>query len=583
MGGGCVCDNYISKCLLNSTDKSMHLKNGNQQNTYNKITNKTSHILYNIIEANQDAKDFNKRYSDFHNYEKRYYEKNLNIKNMENKNLNNEYKNTSYNDTSFANQKNVNNTNNEDNNKNNSSNCNGSNIFQVGSKHKNNEIIEEDNNNINNNLESNNNKISYNKHNSVMQKIKENKNYLRKSEANINCNLGENNFIFINISRGSSVMNRNMQEKFESTPKMMIEKENFEEITKGKKNLFSHYCKNRMKDKSEYNCNNQIITSVFMHTLDMNKYCEEMLNTINSIRINPESFIKQIDYLMDNNIQKTEEGIFLISHEIDEKIKLMENYKEMFSRTKNILQEKINSNKYISKLEKLKYNDDLEIILDEYNDDNDDNDIDNDNENDGDDNVTESVLNNEIEYEEEVIDDIKNLPSKLNLIYGEDIIIDDDDETDINQNKNEDNNIIDFDFEENKIEEDHNSADKNIQINKIKKNNSKKVKFKPKLKKKVKKKHNINNYLDLKDDIIGNLILSKRKEIKGQYPLNIFKISVIKDIQLSILIQIAMDEFFKENNKNALKEILFSPHYKYFAVSWTNEINRNFISISCFA
>jgi hypothetical protein len=44
-----------------------------------------------------------------------------------------------------------------------------------------------------------------------------------------------------------------------------------------------------------------------------------------------------------------------------------------------------------------------------------------------------------------------------------------------------------------------------------------------------------------------------------------------------------MDEFFKENNKNALKEILFSPHYKYFAVSWTNEINRNFISISCFA
>ena len=123
----------------------------------------------------------------------------------------------------------------------------------------------------------------------------------------------------------------------------------------------------------------------------------------------------------------------------------------------------------------------------------------------------------------------------------------------------------------------------NLQLNKIKKSN-KKVSFKSDEKKPVKKKlHNINKYLDLNDDKIGNLILEKRKKIKGKYPLNIFKISVIKDIKMSILFQIIMEESFKDNKKNTLKRILFSPDYKYFAISWTNEINRNFISISCFA
>ena len=59
--------------------------------------------------------------------------------------------------------------------------------------------------------------------------------------------------------------------------------------------------------------------------------------------------------------------------------------------------------------------------------------------------------------------------------------------------------------------------------------------------------------------------------------------SVIKDIKISILIQIMMEEYYKGNSKNNLTEIIFSPNFKNFAVSWTNEVNRNFISISCFA
>ena len=99
----------------------------------------------------------------------------------------------------------------------------------------------------------------------------------------------------------------------------------------------------------------------------------------------------------------------------------------------------------------------------------------------------------------------------------------------------------------------------------------------------IKKKKNINSTLDLNDDKIANLILQKRKEIKKRYPNNIFKISVIKEIRTSILVQILMEELFKEENRKSIKDIIFDPQYKYFSVSWTNEINRNFLSISCFA
>ena len=42
-------------------------------------------------------------------------------------------------------------------------------------------------------------------------------------------------------------------------------------------------------------------------------------------------------------------------------------------------------------------------------------------------------------------------------------------------------------------------------------------------------------------------------------------------------------EIVHDYNKKMLDEIIFNPKYKNFAVSWANELNRNFISISCFA
>ena len=641
MGGGCICDNYLNTCGLNSPDNPnniISLEKGKdliQNSSYNKITNKKSNLLYNILDKNKDSNALNKRYSDYHNYETKQLEK----KNITNKISNIEGRNTSVNDASFLHLKNYNNNfnNNEENTKkmssnHNSSNFNESNIFPVISKQKGNENIEEEeDNNTKNNFDSNNHK-----HQTVMNKIKkkEENNY-RKSDTNINCNLGEHNFIFINISRGSSFMNNNVLEKFEATtPKMMIEKENnMEEVAKGNKNLFSHFCKNRMEDKSlnhQYNYNNQFMPSAFMPFFDMNKYSEEMLGVINSIRINPEFLIKHIDYLKENNISKTDEGIFLISHEVEEKIKLMDNYIEIFDKTKVMLRKKINSYKELSKLEKMVYNDDLEIILDETQNNEDDYDIE----------CEEEEEEKEENVKEKDIIDIKNVSTKLNYIYDNDdiCIMDDDNDNDNNNDKeenykknknksNENLNIIDFDNDDEetgenknnirlyssrnsnsnhsnstyKIIDDNNNDNDNGNINyknSINKykiiinnndnnngniNNNKIKKYKKK--RKIKKKHNINNYLDLNDDKIANLILQKRKEIKKKYPKNIFKMSVIKDIKMSILIQIIMEEFYNENNNNSnlLKDIIFSPKFKNFAVSWTNEINRNFISISCFA
>ena len=358
----------------------------------------------------------------------------------------------------------------------------------------------------------------------------------------------------------------------------------------------------------------------------MNKYSEEMLNVINSIRINPEFLIKHIDYLKDNYISKTDEGIFLISHEVDEKIKLMDNYLEIFDKTKEMLRKQINSSKELSKLEKMVYNDDLEIILDESQYKEDDYDIECEEE--------EEEEEKEEEKEKNIID-IKKVSTRLNSIYDNDICtLDDENDNDndkdqsnrkIKKTSNENSNIIDFDNEDEddigenniirlysirnnisnnsnstyKIMDDNDYDNENFQYNNRKNkynniinnnvnnneniNNNKIKKYKKKPK--IKKKRNINNYLDLNDDKIANLILQKRNDIKKIYPKNIFKLSVIKDIKISILIQIIMEEFYNENNNklNLLKDIIFSSTFKNFAVSWTNEINRNFISISCFA
>ena len=288
--------------------------------------------------------------------------------------------------------------------------------------------------------------------------------------------MGENNFIFINISQGSSVM-KNESEKLESaTPKIAIEKDTFENID-NRKRIFSHFCKKSSKDKMgkiQPNNNKRIKEETnIMHY--MNKYPEEMLNVINSIRKNPETFLNYIDNVIDNNIQKLNDEIYIISKHIDEKVKLMEDYLIVFEQIKRTLKEIINS-KQSEQLEELKYNEELEIILDQ-------------------------TQNHK---------DFKNDNNKNHLRH--------------------------------------------------------------------------NTILDLSDDKIANIILEKRKEIKNKYPDNIFKFNIIKDVEINILIQISMELFYNHHkDETMLKDIIFNPKYKNFAVSWANEINRNFISISCFA
>ena len=380
-----------------------------------------------------------------------------------------------------------------------------------------------------------------NKHNSIVNKIKKKEDGLKKAETNINNNQGENNYIYINISRGSSLMNSNEIEKYESTtPKMMLEKDNLEEIFKGNKKLFSHLCKKNLNDKAKKATNK----NVYIHIFDMNKYNEEMLFIINKIRTNPESFIKDIDYLINNNIKKTEEGIFIVSHDVDEKIKLMDNYMVIFENVKKILKEMADSQNNTGKLEEIKYNDELEIIFDE------------------------SAYEEDVENEKEIENsenEIKNIPLKLNDVY---------EDNGIDMGDDEEKNLIKYNDNINIIYCDNDNENKILKDFKIKKR-----------KRKGKRKRNINKILDLNDDKIANLILQKRKEIKNDYPHNIFKLSVIKDIKINILVQIGLEEFYKSENsdKNTLKEIIFSPEYKNFGVSWTNEINRNFVSIACFA
>ena len=89
--------------------------------------------------------------------------------------------------------------------------------------------------------------------------------------------------------------------------------------------------------------------------------------------------------------------------------------------------------------------------------------------------------------------------------------------------------------------------------------------------------------LDLTDDKIANLILEKRKKLLSKYSNIIFKFGIIKDIKINILMQIILEEYFKDNEIRILKDILYSDKYKFFAVSCAHEINRNFITLSCFA
>jgi hypothetical protein len=539
MGGGFACNNYLEKCCQNQPEtKKISLEYGENR------------IPKNTLKNNLNYKIYNKRFSDYHS-------NNLRYSNF----IRNKMKNTNEAappDASFTGTSYINNPNN-----NNNENINANNkliLSQLNSSNLNESTFPS---NINNNPNAIHDSNKYNNRKKILKD--KNKDMSKKrSETLINYNMGENNFIFINISRGSTFINNNDLEKIESvTPKLMMGKENLENINNGNKQLFSHFLNKRRENcnYSNQKCNCDIASS-FAPFLDMEKYNEEMLNIINSIRTNPESFIKDIDYIINNNIKQTEEGIFLISHEVDEKIKLMENYMEIFNKTKIYLKNMANSQEKKSKLKNIIYNDNLELILDES-----------------------SILEadeSEIEVTEEE-DDIKNIPKKLNSIYDDDIIDYGIEEEEIKSGNNLD--VIDFESDDEKEESPNNKKKikENKKIKNIKNNNisNRHVNFKKK--KSGKKKRNINTYLNLEDDQIANLILKKRKEVLFAFPQNIFKLSVIKDIKISILIELSMEELFRGPSKTSLKEIIFNPVYKYFALSWTNEINRNFISISCFA
>jgi hypothetical protein len=201
---------------------------------------------------------------------------------------------------------------------------------------------------------------------------------------------------------------------------------------------------------------------------------------------------------MIKNSEKTNEGVFIKCQNFEDKYMLTEEYFLVFEQIKSSLRDIIKSN-LPSTLEDFKYNDELEIMLDD----------------------TKDYTMNQSHIEKS--SSISNNNDKYN------------------SGNNNNNHII----------------------------------------KRIKRAH---KSLDLSDDKIANIILQKRKEIKSKYPYNIFKMNIIKDIKINILMQISMEEYYNHyNEKKMLKDIIFNPQYKNFAVSWANELNRKFISISCFA
>ena len=202
MGGDCACNNLKENLFLpNSNIPVENYQYKIEEININKDPDKANPIFSNLIDNPNEKNDLNKRNSDCPNFEKKNYEKHLNMKNNGIKLSIIDWKNTSYNDT---------------NNKRISSNFNSSNFFgsNIGPSNtskKNDEIIEEEENNINKSIEKkkiiNVNPVNENnKHKSIKSKIKKKEDGLKKAETNFNYNLGENNYIFINITKGSSLI-----------------------------------------------------------------------------------------------------------------------------------------------------------------------------------------------------------------------------------------------------------------------------------------------------------------------------------------------------------------------------------------
>ena len=496
MGGGCACNSSIKKYFFCSADYVINPeKNKNTPNNRMKIPEKNIKIIP------REEVDI-ARTNLIHNDEKIKIQINGTDLNKIN-NDNNLINNNSY--DNIINKKNVS----DDQNKYNSSIYLGSELSKKKS-----DIVSVENNTDNINNNNNNSSYKYyfaSKHQTVQKKVLEKekekvkkekeKENLKKAETNYNYNLGEHNIIFINISRDSSMM-KNESEKIEpTTPKITMYRNNIDDMAKGNKKIFSHFCIDKSNEKpikNQSNLNNLRIKPDLHHN-NMNNYSEEMLKAINSLRKNPESFIKYIDSMINNNIQKKDDDIFLVSQNAEEKIKLMENYQLIFEQIKTFLKDIINSKIFID-LEELTYNEELEIDIE-----------------------SARFINSS---------NVQNTCIERSSISNEKYLS-------------------------------HTN-----QCSLIKK----------------KKKIDPNSTLNLSDDIIANLILEKRREIKNKYPYSIFKMNIIKDININILIQISMELIYNQyNDGRMLNEIIFNPKYKNFAVSWANEMTRKFISISCFA
>ena len=485
--GGCVCSNNIKSYFKGNTE--CVLNSENNKNVCNKIPEQNIKII-----PREDIDKIDKMKNDNENSKQNDRNEKNNDKATKNNISNTHDENHISNDNNSNNNLYLENTKHKEMENNKDSNNNSFSINnQINNNKNDNNICE--NNNLNNNNIGNNN-IGMN---NILPQNLQGKAAVKKSETNYNYNLGDHNVIFINISRDSSIVKNDSDKIESSTPKMAVEKENLDEMGKGNKRIFSHFCKNKIKEKTQKNQTTSINHLLNHQTVNdyMNHYSDEMLNALNSIRKDPESFITFIDDIIKNST-KTNEGVFINSQNVDDKYMLIEDYFLVFEQIKGSLRDIIKNN-LPSTMEDFKYNDELEIMLDD----------------------TKDYTMNQSHIEKS--SSISNYNDKYN------------------SGNNNNNNLI----------------------------------------KRAKKSHKI---LDLSDDKIANLILEKRKEIKNKYPDNIFKMNIIKDIKINILMQISMEEYYNQcNEKKMLKDIIFNPHYKNFAVSWANELNRKFISISCFA
>ena len=77
---------------------------------------------------------------------------------------------------------------------------------------------------------------------------------------------------------------------------------------------------------------------------------------------------------------------------------------------------------------------------------------------------------------------------------------------------------------------------------------------------------------------IGNLILEKRTELLAKYDAIMFNLDIFSDPVLSVIFQ-STDEAFDHQRRNAL----LNKKFKMFAVTYTYDYNKKFMSISTLA